>query len=356
MNTRLIFLSAQAEAPPQWLHLQPGGHRDHGHGLPLPEAERTLLVVPGAQVRMCWLSLPAGTPPQVHAAARLALAEHVAQDPQGLHLALGQPEAGQPRLVAALAPALLRDWLAQARLWGIVPDTVVPDCLMLAPAADGGTRAVAWDGRWLLRGPQLAASLEPELARLVSGRPDLYAEDNALAQFASGTPALDLLQHAFARNTASSGHGRTRRLRWLAAALLLSPLVLLLAQIARYEIGARVLEARAAALVGQATGRPAGDDPLRALSEARRDDASARLTRLGNAVADSLVATPGTQLQSLDYRQDGPMKLQLLHPDAAALQRLRQRLQAAGVQASPGATQAAEDGNQRTPLDLVEGA
>jgi hypothetical protein len=50
------------------------------------------------------------------------------------------------------------------------------------------------------------------------------------------------------------------------------------------------------------------------------------------------------------------MKLHLRHPDAAALQRLRQRLRAAGVQASPGTSQATEDGSLRTPLDLVEGA
>jgi general secretion pathway protein L len=357
MNTRLIFLSTPADAPPQWLLLQPDGRNSHGHGLPLPEADRTLLIVPGADLRMVWLALPAGTPPQVHAAARLSLAEHLAEDPQTLHVALGPAEPGQPRLVAAMAPSRLQGWLQQAQHWGCVNlDAVVPDCLMLAPQDDGGTRAVAWNGRWLLRGPQLAASLEPALARLVTGKADLRADDHALAQFAAGTPALDLLQHAFARETSRTLRGSTRRLRWLAAAVLLSPLVVLIAQIARYQIGAQVLQARAVDMVSEATGRPAGDDPLQALAEARSRDPSARLTQLGNIVADALVATPGTQLDALDYTGDGAMKLLLRHPDAAALQRLRQRLHAAGVQASPGTSQATEDGSQRTPLDLVEGA
>lgn len=356
MNTRLIFPSSTAGATPQWLLLQPGGRRTHGHGLPLPEADRTLLVVPGAEIRMLWLTLPAGTPPQVHAAARLSLAEHVAEDPQALHIALGRTEPGQPRLIAVMAPALLQGWLQQAQHWGITPDVVVPDCLMLAPPGDGSTRTVAWDGHWLLRGTQLAACLEPALARLVTGQADLPADEDALAQFATSTPPLDLLQHAFARNTSRPDPGGTRRLRWLAAAVVLSSLVLLIAQIARYEIGTRVLQARAAKLVSEATGQPVGDDPLQALANARRLDPSARLTQLGNTLADSLVATPGTRLESLEYQQDGALKLQLQHPDAATLQLLRQRLQAAGVQASPGTTQSAEGGSQRTPLDLVEGA
>lgn len=356
MNTRLILLSSIAEAPPQWLLLQPGGRRAHGHGLPLPEADRTVLIVPGAEIRMLWLTLPAGTPPQVHAAARLSLAEHVAEDPQTLHLALGQGEPGQPRLIAAMAPALLQGWLQQAQHWGITPDVVVPDCLMLSPPDNGSTRAVAWDGRWLLRGAQQAASLEPALARLVIGQADPHVDDDALAQFATGTPALDLLQHAFARNTSRTNVDRPRHLRWLAAAVALSPLVLLIAHIARYQIGTRMLHARAVELVSETTGQPAVGDPLQALANARRRDASARLAHLGNTLADSLVATPGTQLESLDYQQDGTLKLQVQHPDAAALQLLRQRLQATGVQASPGATQSAEDGSQRTRLDLVEGA
>jgi general secretion pathway protein L len=356
MNTRLIFLSTPADAPPHWLLLQPDGRNSHGHGLPLPQADRTLLVVPGADLRMVWLTLPAGTPPQVHAAARLSLAEHLAEDPQTLHVALGPAEPGQPRLVAAMAPSRLQAWLQQAQRWDIVADAVVPDCLMLAPHEDGSTRAIAWNGRWLLRGPQLAASLEPSLARLVTGKPELQADDHALAQFAAGTPSLDLLQHAFARDTSRTRRGRTRRLRWLAAAVLLSPLVLLVAQIARYQIGAHVLQARAVDMVREATGQPAGDDPLQALADTRSRAPSARLTQLGNIVADTLVATPGTQLDALDYTQDGAMKLHLRHPDAAALQRLRQRLRAAGVQASPGTSQAAEDGSLRTPLDLVEGA
>lgn len=357
MSTRLILLPAAADAPLHWLLPRSDGH--HAQGIvdtTLPDAARTVLVVPGVDVRLFWLELPAGNPAQVLAAARLALADHVAEDPATLHLAFGAAIAGTPRLVAAVERSRMQDWLARASSLGITPDLVVPDCLLLPEPDDGSTHAVAWDGRWLLRGTRLAASVEPDLAPLLTGLPDLKPDGDALHSFATTPPPLDLLQYAFAPQRATAAAPRWRRLLWLAAAVLLSPLLLVLAEALRYEIGARLLHGRATDAVAAQLGGTVDGDPLQALESARQQGGSA-LARSGDALARALAASPGLRLERFEYNEGAPVRIHVQHPDADALATLQRQLQAAGMRpAVVGGSSPDDDGMQRTTLTLEDGA
>ncbi|WP_043929057.1 type II secretion system protein GspL, partial [Xanthomonas citri] len=260
MTTTLLLLPADAAAESIAVRADAQGQvQSVGHATAPPEpSARALLVVPGVDVHLRWLRLPGRSMAQSRAAARLQLAEHLAIETQALHVVIaGSAEADGTRLVAAVDSVVMQQWLARATQLGFAPDAVVPDCLLLEPGADATAAVMHWDGRWLIRGAQLACSLEPEAARLLLGDrvpavppgPDPTHSIAGFARSAAHVP-IDLLQHPFANKAAAEQKRAPRRLAVLAALVLLSPVLLLLAQTLRYEIGARVLQARTATQLG----------------------------------------------------------------------------------------------------------
>ncbi|AAM42687.1 type II secretion system protein GspL [Xanthomonas campestris] len=351
MSTTLLLLPADAGTAATAVHVDAQGHvHVHAAGAaPLTPAARTVLVVPGTQVHLRWLALPGRSPAQSLAAARLQLAEHLASDVSTLHVVIAaNAQADGTRLVAAVEQATLQQWLERAAQHGIVPDSVVPECLLLPTVdADAPPTVVQWDGRWLVRGARLACSLEPETAQLVldaqghpSPLPPLDDPAQVIAVFARhvAQAPIELRQHAFARATPQRRGLTPRRLAWLGVLLLISPLLLLGAQALRYEIGAQLLQRRAVAVQGvQATGAT----PVSA------DAFAAQLA----AVIAAVDSVPGAELDMLAYQQAQPVRATLVHDDDAQLQQLLARLRSAGWQVRPASSQAVETRLQ-TPLEL----
>ncbi|WP_127168483.1 type II secretion system protein GspL [Xanthomonas sp. BRIP62415] len=358
MSTSLLLLPADAAAPAIAVRVDAQGQvlSQRPASAPWEPSARTVLVVPGVDVHLRWLCLPGRSIAQSVAAARLQLAEHLAVETPGLHVVIAdRVEADGTRLVAAVDNAVMQQWLARAAQLGVVPDAVVPDCLLLEPGADAAAAVVDWDGRWLIRGAGLACSLEPEAARMLLGErapapppaPDAAQTIAGFARCAMRAP-INLLQHAFAARPAAAQTVTPRRLAALAALVLLSPLVLLLAQTLRYELGARLLQSRAAAQLGV---RDAAAVPA-ALQARRHAGAAADVlaVQLGSLFA-AVDAVPAAELDQLDYQAAQPLRGTLLHSNGASLQQLSGRLAEAGWQLQPGSSQT-EDERMRTPFAL----
>lgn len=359
MSTTLLLLPADATAQAIVVRVDAHGQvlSQRAASAPFEASARSVLVVPGVDVQLRWLTLPGRSTAQSVAAARLQLAEHLAVETQTLHVVIADSiEADGTRLVAAVDNAVMQQWLVRAAQLGVTPDAVVPDCLLLEPGADGAAAVMEWDGRWLMRSAGLACSLEPETARMLLGErapAQPPATDPALtiacfARCATHAP-INLLQQAFAaKRPATAQMLTTRRLAALAALVLLSPLLLMLAQTLRYEIGARMLQSRAAAQLGvhDAAAVPAALQAKRHAGAAV-DTLAVQLGTLFAAVD----AIPAAELDQLDYQPVQPLRATLLHTDAASVQQLSTRLAEAGWQVQPGTSQS-EDERLRTPFAL----
>ena len=316
----------------------------------------TVLAVPAEEVHVAWLALPARNPVQARAAARAMLATRLAVPQDALHVAIatGADAAGN-RLVVAVDHAVMQRWLDAARALGSEPDAMVPDCLLLPFPAVTDERSVHLlerDGRWLVRGAGLAFAGDTALAdALVGDRPRIVLGDAAevLAQGARSTP-IDLLQDRYARAPARPASGR--RLRWLAAAVLLAPLVLPAASAARHAWAARVLQdtARDEAAVSLGV---AVVDPLGATGAQRvLLDARNALPRAIGALSAAVAARPGTHLDTLHFSTSDGLVAGVVHGGPADLAALDAGLAEAGLALAIVEEGRSGDGRQRSELRL----
>lgn len=368
MSLRLLLLSAQPQQPSQCLHVDDAGRILERTWL-MPgapptafatAATRTLLAVPGTDARALWLDLPAHSPAQALAAARLMLQDRVARD-DDLHLAIAPRQGDAPRLVVVVARALMRHWLARAADLGATVDAAIPEYLLLPATDDDAVRVVDGDGRWSVRGRRLAFSAEPALAeQVLAGRPWITvtaAEHERLSAAAALAPDIDLLQGEFApapsrRRTATPD----RRTFWLALALLASPLLLTAAQALRYELAARGLESRAAAMARTVLPADADATPEALRSRLHAMQAPEAFAAATRALFAAVARTPGAHLQTLDYRREDALRATLVHATPAQLETLRAALAADGWRLVEGDSVAAGDGGLRTELLLEPGA
>lgn len=318
---------------------------------------RTVVAVPAEQVHLAWLALPSRTAVQARAAARALLANQLAVAPDTLHVAVSDTiDPAGMRLVAAVEPAVMADWLQRARALGLAPATLVPDCLLLpSPTGDEDTVQVAViDDRWLCRGPELAFTADPALASLMLGdrpRNMLFGADaDALLARGAATPPLNLLQDVFSDEPARPSS--LRRLQWLVAAVVLMPLLLPVASAARHAWAANVLRETATTEAVAALG-DVGDDPL-AAADARL--ASLRdahgLPRTLAALAAALRSRPGTHLEFVRYRPDGELVASIVHGGSADLAALDLALRESGLALAIVEEGTAPDGRQRSDLRI----
>nr|WP_223214362.1 type II secretion system protein GspL [Xanthomonas cucurbitae] len=358
--TTLVLLPAEAATLPTAVHVDAHGQvvwQGECSVRPAPDG-RSVLVVPGADVQLRWMALPGHSMAQSVAAARLQLAEHLAVDAQTLHVAIAsQPDADGMRLVAAVDAAVMQHWLERAAGVGIVPDAVVPDCLLLpVPAAEQPPVLLQWDGRWLLRAPRLACSLEPPLAQVLiawlAAAPVLPPDPDlqqTIAQFArhAATAPIDLRQQGFAVVARQRAVRRMPTLPLLVALVVLSPLLLLLAQTLRYEIGAQLLQRRTVALLGSSDTQRPSDAAAAQASAATPEAFASRLATVFSAVESA----PGVELDALAYQHTGAIRITLLHADAAQLQTVTTHLHAASWQLQPSPS-GPRDARSSTTLQL----
>lgn len=365
--TRLILLARDPAQASTCLHVDAGGRvlsrhpLDASHPLPADSAARTVVAVPGEAVRAVWLELPAHNPVQALAAARILLQDHVA-DAGELHIAVAAPTGSGPRLVAVTADTRMHDWRQRCQDLGVTADVLIADHLLLTAPADGSLQVVVREGRWLVRGPQLAFTAEPELARQIIGESpcvpveDAHASEALLAGHAAlpSVEQLDLLQHSHARTRNRVRSRRGRRAAVLAILCLLFPLGLLGAQTLRHALAAHSLEGRADALAAAHLQRPVTDDAAAALHAHHRQVAGPVIlaTQL-TALAEAIERRPGTRIDSLDYAPESGVQAGLLHTSEADLEALRADLASAGIDLLPADSETV-DGGLRTRLLLEQ--
>lgn len=331
----LLVLSANPASPDLERFADPQGHRLDR--LPPGATPRRVLAVPACELALHRLELKAATPAQARAAAWHLLEGRLAQPREALELAVATD--GERRWVAAFTPAARERWLARAAARGFVPDVVLPDCLLLPEPADEGEAFVAADtGLWRVRGHALAFSAEPALAMQVLGtrphaRVDASPAIESLLLRGAQAPAfaLDLLPPR--ADLPRAGAVPARRLAALAAALLLSPLLVWAAQGLRHELGAARADATAdAALLAVAPDAAGPGRPLaRARAELARRQAPDRFGVLASALLEAQSTLPGTRLAALSLGEDGVLTATLEHDGAAPLDPLRQALAERGV-------------------------
>ncbi|WGM37651.1 type II secretion system protein GspL [Caulobacter sp. NIBR1757] len=336
---RLIILFADPDRPPEVLESQDGEVLRY-EVLRQGEAEawapaRTILVVPGADVAARWLDLPAASDAQARSAAGFMLEEALAAAPERQHIAVG-PRGDGPRLTAVVDAPRLQGWLDRAAALGVTPDVVTPDHLILPPA-DDRLVGVRFGQLLSVRGHDLALSGEPELLAAVLGErtptPANPLESAALLARGAEAPAINLLQGAFAPGGERTESGGWKRAIVLAALLLISPLLIAGAQIARNTGAALGLEdradRRAVAMVPslRGTSDPAGQ----ALARLEARHAADRFLDLTAATFQVVQASGPVRMETLVYGEDGALRISVAYANYSDLDTLKAAAAQAGL-------------------------
>lgn len=341
MRTRLIFAPADNQTAPWMLVLGEGGAVLERRSLQLgepPPADRTLLVVPGAEVSAHWLHLPTRNAVQARAAAAHLLEDRLALPGEEAHLAVGALEADDHRLVAVASKSRMEAWLALARLHGVAPDAIVPDHLLLPEPADEEVIAADMGGWIAVRGRRLAFSCEPEMLEVLLGeRRAQIAEGEVLERlWAEGAarPAVNLLQGGFDPAAAQKVTARDlRRPALLLLALLLLPALILGVETWRYRSAAEGLQAAAVREADSVLpkGRPIGDPAAQAASHLTGLELAAGGGPVGAAASlfAAVESIEGAQLETLIASPEG-VRAAISHTNYSDVELLREAMRKAG--------------------------
>lgn len=340
-RTRLILLPPVAGDPAPWLSLDAAGQvlarGQIGPGDPVPVGEmRTVVIVPGSEVTVRRVQVAARTEAQARAAALLSLREGLAEQPERLTLALSPGAPDAPRLAAVATRATVEGWRDWVRTLGLEADVLLPDSLVAPePETEETVTAVRFGPRVALRGRELCASVEPELAPLLAGERRLVPVERpeAVEQLliaAALNPPLNLI--AGTGRGEAGGWRRWRLAAALAAALLVSPLLVIGAEAARDAGAARALEAESRTLAQTLfPDLPPGADPA---AEARRR--AGELPPPGGAAAAAAAlfgAMEGVSTADLDALVSdagGTLRATLTYAEPGDLERIKAGMTARG--------------------------
>jgi general secretion pathway protein L len=293
-----------------------------------------VLAVPGEAVALHWLDLPDLAPAQAAAAARMALADRLAEsDP---HIAVAPGSGLRP--VAVVAREQMAGWLAEAARAGWKPSAIIPDPLLLPAPASGWS--VAQDGpRVLARSTTTAFAAEADLAAAIIG-----TDATTLAQPAlPDVLPLDLLSGEYVQ-VARWQPDRTqlKRLALLAAAVAGLWLGGDVAALLRASSAASAADAELMTLTPSTTDGPSAFAALQA--QAQQRGAAGGLAALAGPVVQALSARPGAGLAGLSYTPAGGLVAGVAG-GAGEAKALADALGIAGLVASPGTTRATADGS-----------
>lgn len=327
-SIRLLFMPPEPDAPLDVLDVDGDGvsRRTLAPGRRLEGA--LTLVAPGAETTARWMDLPAGSAAQARSAAAFRIEDEVALGGEDLHIAVGGVDEAGRTLVVWTAREKLQAWLDAATALGATPVAIVPDYLLLPDGQDGELVAAILGERMALREPGAAMTVEADLAALlIENRPHRLipaAELDRWLAAGARAPQINLLQGRFGRRDRSAAPG-FRRLAILAAALVISPLILLATQIIHDQLTARSMETRANSLA------------VSLVPQASRyeDAAGYALTRLASAQAglgfsdlaavyfSMIQTTPGVRLDSLVYGEEGAIRSTIGYVNASDMDQLR---------------------------------
>lgn len=343
----LMHLPADADSAPRELFADVRGQ-------PLAQAPQSgepcqrVLAVPAQSLVLRRVAAGFASPAQARAAAWHGLDGELAVPRESLDWVVGDPAADGSRWVIGFAPELRQAWLARAATCGFTPDWIVPDCLLLPAPADPDAAVVLESptGTSLVRTVGHAFAAEAGLAAyLLSGRTiEPIGKDAAavLLRAALETSVPDLSAKA---STAKgpANPGPMRRLLALAAALVLSPLLVWTAQALRHDLAAARIQAAADSQLQTIAPEAAG--PGRPLARARavlaQRQAPDRFGQLVTALLAAQSQAPGSRLQAIELQPDGVLEVRWLHdPDGLPVD-LAQTLADHGVALAQAGTEPA---------------
>jgi general secretion pathway protein L len=333
----LLFLPPADDQPWRWWRIRDDQVEREGEGVPVREEEVPVIAVaPADAVTLHWAELPARSPAQALAAARVVVSDATAEPAQELHVAVGGEKGGE-RAIAVVAPARMAAWLESLARAGIDPGAIVPAPLLL-PVPEEGYVAADLPGQRVVRGRTSGWADEPLLTELITGgeRPSPLARDavRGAAVAAIAAPAIDLRQGAFARRRQRAvDWALLRRMAVLVGCILLATLAIDLVRILRYSFGADAIEAQADTVARQALPRGANaGDSARLLGErlTRLRGPGQGFTRTAAAIYAIVDAVPESEVTALQFEPNGSLRVSLSLAGEAQANTIKQRLAGAG--------------------------
>lgn len=284
------------------------------------EACRRVLAVPAQSLVLRRVGAGFASPAQARAAAWHALDGQLAVPRESLDWVVGDAAADGSRWVVGFAPELRQAWLARAAACGFTPDRIVPDCLLLPAPADQHAAVVIESpaGTSLVRTADQAFAAEPGLAKhLLAGRAIERVGKDAAAVLLRGALEASVPDLSVKANAAKGAASPVpaRRLLALAAAVVLSPLLVWTAQALRHDLAAARIQAEADSQLQTVAPDAAG--PGRPLARARaalaQRQAPDRFGQLVTALLAAQSQVPGSQLQAIEFQPDGVLEVRWLH-------------------------------------------
>lgn len=321
---------------------------------------KVVVFVPGADVRLTTVSVPARQPAKVLQAAPFVLEDQFADDVDTLHFAIGSRQASGSFPIAVVSRSHMAAWLApfsaaKVRITALVPDTlalpwteggpwsVLPDAgqMIVRSGAYSGFSCVAEDFGLLL---ELAENGTPASLRVLVARSDAAdytrlqrALDlmpgfehplEALVRHWKPAQSIDLLQGAYSQRDDLDRYWRPWKLAaQLAAVALLLGLGLQVADSLRLQREVTVLQAANEETFRRLFPRETKIVNLEAqveqqLRQLRGTGSSGGLFALMQSASSGLAENPGLTLKNVQFR-DGALFLDLSGSDLQVLERLR---------------------------------
>lgn len=341
---------------------------------------RVCVLVPGAEVLLAAPEVPVKAGAKLQQLVPFALEEHLADNIEDLHFAIGRRSGDSMRVpVAVVARTLIDEWLTLLRSGGIEPEAVYADSELLPqnpgqavalleedavfvrppggspvtlPAdALGEALVIAQSGADTASGARGlilytgAAEWQRHSAQVEAARPHFdgikvqLLTGGPLALFAQQLPqgnAINLLQGSYAPTSSRAVGLRA----WRIAAMLLAALFLLhvvgkaaeltLLKKREHQLDVSIRDTFHSAMPGDASAQDARRRMEQRLLAAR--GAGGGLLPALQALAQARDSVPGTNVQSLNFHT-GTLEMKLAAPDAASLDKVSQALRNNGWQA-----------------------
>jgi general secretion pathway protein L len=322
--------------------------------IPDVQDQMLLALVPPAEARCIWSSLPDLEPRQAEGVAKLRAAEHSL----GLVHSAARHVGDDVVVAATIAPSAMQDGLARLAMRGLNPDVVIPFGLAIEASPDHVVIA-SFDGMTVLRGERFAIPDEAVFRDLLVG--ERYVEPaeadsvRAMLLAASEQPLLNLREGVFAkreRRVLATAAQRTWIVR-LVGAILAVTLLLGMLTLVKYWRATSAENERALAAaqkidpsirdVTQAEVQLGRALQQKGLSQGRFGPLSAGLWR-------AVQTSPNVSARELRFGNDGILTVVLAAPDANSINKALLAIQQDGfrITATPR-----QDNSGATLVDLT---
>lgn len=341
MSTLVVF------ADGRWLRIVAGDILSRGEqlseALPQADDERTVAVVPAADVIVRTIDLPDLADLQAQGASRIALSDVSMLPPEALHVAVGAADAEGRRLAVGVPVATLSALLAAFAEAGLDPDHLIAAPLLLARPEAGYVRGDL-GSETVVRGTETAFADDAVLTPLLTADAPFETLDRVALEAglvaAVEFPEADLRHGPFAKRRRWAVD--TARLRRYAVMILIVGVLVLVAQIVTIvRLNNRAAAIEAETIVQATAVLPPGTTVTDAVlqSEARlaaMQGAGGGFEGLALAVAAAVNATPNVELGSMVFDGDGGLRATVRAASAADLDAVGAKLTVGGLQVVPG--------------------